>query len=155
MGNMIFIVVPTVCKERGSPFGDAKICYSHGMAYASLSMAVEYEFSQLGCMSITYGMNECTLNVFSLVIFQIGAIYMWSYVYNLVRLSSTAGSRPTEQDNSTEMINQTKSSEIVSNTRIEPLLPLNESSIKEANTEQFELKVSSPVTASDEKTKVG
>ncbi|TXG59269.1 hypothetical protein EZV62_013842 [Acer yangbiense] len=54
LGNMLFIIIPTVCKERGSPFGNANVCYNQGMAYSSLSIAI-------------------------------GAIFLWSYVYNIVR----------------------------------------------------------------------
>lgn len=57
LGNMLLIIIPAVCKESGSPFGDPAICHTYGMAYASLSMAI-------------------------------GAIYLWSYVYNLVRVYS-------------------------------------------------------------------
>lgn len=57
LGNMLFIIIPAVCKEKGSPFGASNECDKYGMAYASLSMAV-------------------------------GAIYLWSYVYNIVRVSS-------------------------------------------------------------------
>lgn len=59
LGNLPFIIVPALCKENGSPFGDPDVCYTHGMAYVSLSMAI-------------------------------GAIYLWSYVYNIVRVSSEA-----------------------------------------------------------------
>ncbi|PKI57075.1 hypothetical protein CRG98_022579 [Punica granatum] len=55
LGNMPLIIIPAICKERGSPFGAADTCYLHGMAYASLSLAI-------------------------------GAIYNWSYVYNLVSI---------------------------------------------------------------------
>ena len=40
MGNLLLIVVPAVCKESGSPFGDVDACYRNGLAYASLSLAV-------------------------------------------------------------------------------------------------------------------
>lgn len=40
LGNMLFIIIPAICKERGSPFGDADACYRQGMAYSALSMAV-------------------------------------------------------------------------------------------------------------------
>ncbi|XP_030503393.2 protein PIN-LIKES 3 [Cannabis sativa] len=59
LGNLPLIIIPALCKEKGSPFGDSDVCYSYGMAYVSLSMAI-------------------------------GAIYLWSYVYNIVRVSSTS-----------------------------------------------------------------
>jgi len=40
MGNMLLIVIPTICREKGTPFGDPDECHTNGMAYASLSMAV-------------------------------------------------------------------------------------------------------------------
>ncbi|KAH6821332.1 Auxin efflux carrier family protein [Perilla frutescens var. hirtella] len=65
LGNLLLIIIPAVCKERGSPFGDTDVCVKYGMAYASLSMAI-------------------------------GAIYLWSYVYNIVRVSSSRSSREVE-----------------------------------------------------------
>lgn len=62
LGNMLLIIIPVVCKEKGSPFGDPGVCHTYGMSYASLSMAV-------------------------------GAIYLWSYVYNIVRISSSRSSK--------------------------------------------------------------
>ncbi|KAJ6753407.1 hypothetical protein OIU79_026275 [Salix purpurea] len=56
-GSLPFIIIPAVCREKGSPFGSPDVCSTYGMAYVSLSMAVS-------------------------------AIYMWSYVYNIVRISS-------------------------------------------------------------------
>lgn len=55
LGNLLFIIIPAVCKESNSPFGDSSVCSSDGEAYASLSMAV-------------------------------GVIYIWSYVYNVMRV---------------------------------------------------------------------
>lgn len=37
---MPLIIIPAICKERGSPFGAADACFSRGIAYASLSLAV-------------------------------------------------------------------------------------------------------------------
>ncbi|KAI7750229.1 hypothetical protein M8C21_027765 [Ambrosia artemisiifolia] len=66
LGNMLLIIVPAVCKEKGTPFGDSGVCSEFGMAYASLSMAI-------------------------------GAVFLWSYVYNLVRVfSEDSNSNKTE-----------------------------------------------------------
>ncbi|XP_047966183.1 protein PIN-LIKES 3-like isoform X2 [Salvia hispanica] len=65
LGNLLLIIIPAVCRESGSPFGDSDVCVKYGMAYASLSMAI-------------------------------GAIYLWSYVYNIVRVSSSRSSREVE-----------------------------------------------------------
>ncbi|XP_059288501.1 protein PIN-LIKES 5-like [Lycium ferocissimum] len=40
LGNLLLIVIPAICKEDGSPFGDHGICASVGLSYASFSMAV-------------------------------------------------------------------------------------------------------------------
>ncbi|XP_076921732.1 protein PIN-LIKES 3-like [Bidens hawaiensis] len=55
LGHMFLIILPAVCKEKASPFGDSDVCYEYSIAYASLSMAI-------------------------------GAVYLWGYVYNLVRV---------------------------------------------------------------------
>ncbi|EYU41206.1 hypothetical protein MIMGU_mgv1a018588mg [Erythranthe guttata] len=65
LGNLLLIIIPAVCKEKGSPFGDPDVCQTYGMSYASLSMAI-------------------------------GAIYLWSYVYNIVRVSSSSRSKDVE-----------------------------------------------------------
>lgn len=57
LGNLPIIIIPAICKDKGSPFGDSDVCYRYGMAYASLSMAV-------------------------------GAVYIWTYVYNIMRVSA-------------------------------------------------------------------
>ncbi|XP_056169985.1 protein PIN-LIKES 3-like [Syzygium oleosum] len=67
LGNMPLIIIPAVCREKGSPFGDPESCNTHGMAYASLSMAI-------------------------------GAIYMWSYVYNIMRIFSSRSCQGSEPD---------------------------------------------------------
>lgn len=59
LGNLMVIIIPAICKEKGSPFGAPEFCQSYGMSYASLSMAL-------------------------------GAVYLWLYVYNIVRVSSRA-----------------------------------------------------------------
>lgn len=40
LGNLILIIVPSICKEKNSPLGDVDICYKNGLAVASVSMAV-------------------------------------------------------------------------------------------------------------------
>ena len=42
LGNLIIIIVPAICNENGSPFGDTETCRSIGVSYASFSMAVSY-----------------------------------------------------------------------------------------------------------------
>ncbi|KAJ4811224.1 Auxin efflux carrier family protein [Rhynchospora pubera] len=57
LGNLLLIIIPAICKEKGSPFGDHDRCRTYGLGYASLSMAL-------------------------------GAIFLWSIVYNIVRITS-------------------------------------------------------------------
>ena len=42
---MLLIIVPALCKEKGSPFGDPDVCHTYGLAYASLSMAASFFLS--------------------------------------------------------------------------------------------------------------
>ncbi|KAL9255362.1 PIN-LIKES 3-like protein [Drosera capensis] len=60
LGNLPLIIIPTICKEKASRFGERRkrVCRSYGLAYVSLSMAI-------------------------------GAIFLWSFVYNIVRVSSS------------------------------------------------------------------
>ncbi|KAJ1434095.1 Membrane transport protein [Sesbania bispinosa] len=58
LGNLPMIIVPAMCKEKDSPFGEPDLCYKYGMAYVSLSMAI-------------------------------GAVIIWTYVYNIMRISSS------------------------------------------------------------------
>ncbi|KAE8713872.1 Auxin efflux carrier family protein isoform 1 [Hibiscus syriacus] len=55
VGNLPLIMIPAVCEESNSPFGDPAVCSMHARPYASLSLAI-------------------------------GAIYIWSYVYGVMRL---------------------------------------------------------------------
>ncbi|KAL2529778.1 Auxin efflux carrier family protein [Forsythia ovata] len=95
LGNMLFIIIPAVCKERGSPFGDPDVCSKYGMAYASLSMA--------------------------------GAIYLWSYVYNIIRISSSRNTKEVEI-NDFSITKSPKESSIVPSgwSSTEPLLSSND-----------------------------
>nr|XP_027076219.1 protein PIN-LIKES 3-like isoform X1 [Coffea arabica]XP_027076220.1 protein PIN-LIKES 3-like isoform X1 [Coffea arabica]XP_027076221.1 protein PIN-LIKES 3-like isoform X1 [Coffea arabica]XP_027076222.1 protein PIN-LIKES 3-like isoform X1 [Coffea arabica]XP_027076223.1 protein PIN-LIKES 3-like isoform X1 [Coffea arabica] len=40
LGNLLLIIIPAVCEENDSPFGDSSTCSTNGEAYASLSMAI-------------------------------------------------------------------------------------------------------------------
>ncbi|MQL93963.1 hypothetical protein Taro_026616 [Colocasia esculenta] len=40
LGNLMVIVVPAVCNEAHSPFGDPVVCRNRGLSYASFSMAL-------------------------------------------------------------------------------------------------------------------
>ncbi|KDP36734.1 hypothetical protein JCGZ_08025 [Jatropha curcas] len=94
LGNMLLIMIPAICKEKGSPFGAPDVCQSYGLAYVSLSMAI-------------------------------GAVYLWTYVYNIVR-KSTAGT----------------GKESPGETCTEPLLPSKESLPYENHIHEYALPVS-------------
>ncbi|XP_015580458.1 protein PIN-LIKES 3 isoform X2 [Ricinus communis] len=109
LGNLPMIIIPTVCKERGSPFGDVDVCYTHGLAYASLSMAI-------------------------------GSIYMWSYVYNIVRLYSNKDCGGTKLDAITKGAKSSgETPKNLSRCCTGPLLPLENSSRDEEHMDCFEL----------------
>ncbi|KAG8049787.1 hypothetical protein GUJ93_ZPchr0009g207 [Zizania palustris] len=57
LGNIFLIIIPALCKEKGSPFGAPDVCHTYGLAYSSLSMAI-------------------------------GAVFLWTIVYNIVRVTS-------------------------------------------------------------------
>ncbi|KAG9129113.1 hypothetical protein Leryth_006378 [Lithospermum erythrorhizon] len=40
LGNLLLIIVPAICSEDGSPFGDHQACSKIGLSYASFSMAL-------------------------------------------------------------------------------------------------------------------
>lgn len=40
LGNLLLIIVPAVCNESGSPFGDSSICSENSFSYVSFSMAL-------------------------------------------------------------------------------------------------------------------
>ncbi|KAI4325400.1 hypothetical protein MLD38_030804 [Melastoma candidum] len=40
LGNLLLIIVPAICKEEGSPFGDKNACSMVGLSYASFSLAL-------------------------------------------------------------------------------------------------------------------
>ncbi|KAK4261613.1 hypothetical protein QN277_004583 [Acacia crassicarpa] len=67
LGNLPIVIIPAICREKGSPFGDPDVCYQYGMAYASLSMAL-------------------------------GAVFVWSYVYNIMRNSAMKFQREGNSD---------------------------------------------------------
>ncbi|XP_048128579.1 protein PIN-LIKES 3-like isoform X1 [Rhodamnia argentea] len=93
LGNMPLIIIPAVCREKGSPFGDPESCNTHGMAYASLSMAI-------------------------------GAIYMSSYVYNIMRLFSSRNCQGSEPDVSMPCIHSAGENRNLSKIQRSELLPL-------------------------------
>jgi len=41
---MPLIIIPAICNEKGSPFGDPESCEKFGLGYIALSMAVCHHF---------------------------------------------------------------------------------------------------------------
>ncbi|XAR73651.1 hypothetical protein NMG60_11007691 [Bertholletia excelsa] len=119
LGNLPIIIIPAICREKGSPFGAPDVCYTYGLAYASLSMAI-------------------------------GAIYLWSYVYNIVRVSSRSITKEVQtNDFSVEKKNTDETSETVEGNFTEPLLSSEDCS-SECSQDLFTL----PHCKSDGSTKV-
>ncbi|RZC67454.1 hypothetical protein C5167_011138 [Papaver somniferum] len=105
LGNLLLIIVPAVCKEKGSPFGDPDVCNIFGVAYASLSVAI-------------------------------GAIYLWSYVYNLVRIFSTNTEETKEDIPVSSLKFPDETSKLFSESCTEELLPSNYCSISRISEDQ-------------------
>ncbi|KAJ0974508.1 hypothetical protein J5N97_016473 [Dioscorea zingiberensis] len=40
LGNLLLIIIPAICDEDGSPFGETSICKTRALSYSSLSMAL-------------------------------------------------------------------------------------------------------------------
>ncbi|OAY61024.1 protein PIN-LIKES 3 [Manihot esculenta] len=109
LGNMPLIFIPAVCKERGGPFGDVDVCYTHGLAYVSLSMAI-------------------------------GAIYMWSYVYNIMRIYSSKDCEVPKVEAFAKVAKSPRETpENLSKVSTGPLLPLQGHSPNEDHIDHFEL----------------
>ncbi|KAA8514724.1 hypothetical protein F0562_017903 [Nyssa sinensis] len=105
LGNMLLIIIPAVCKEKGSPFEAPDVCRTYGLAYASLSMAI-------------------------------GAVYLWSYVYNIVRISSSQSSKDVEINHS---VGKSSRETSISQSGIdeEPLLSSKECTLSKEHADQF------------------
>ncbi|KAL7610038.1 hypothetical protein Lser_V15G12186 [Lactuca serriola] len=39
LGNILLIIIPAICTQSGSPFGDGNVCKANGLSYTSFSMA--------------------------------------------------------------------------------------------------------------------
>ncbi|KAL6655336.1 hypothetical protein ACP70R_006162 [Stipagrostis hirtigluma subsp. patula] len=58
-GNIFLIIIPALCKEKGSPFGAPDVCQTYGLAYSSLSMAIGAVF----LWTIAYNIVRATSKV--------------------------------------------------------------------------------------------
>lgn len=103
LGNLPIIIIPAICKDKGSPFGDSDVCYRYGMAYASLSMAV-------------------------------GAVYIWTYVYNIMRVSARIVPKESYR---------TSSFKLEASGEILELPPEEESKAKDSTSDSYSLLLSS------------
>ncbi|KAK9062098.1 hypothetical protein SSX86_019283 [Deinandra increscens subsp. villosa] len=60
LGNILLIIVPAICTQGGSPFGEHSVCKSTGLSYSSFSMALgslfiwTYTFQVLKSSSLRY-----------------------------------------------------------------------------------------------------
>lgn len=52
LGYLPLVLVPAICDETGSPFGEASICHSRGLSYVALSMS----FSSIYIWTHTYSL---------------------------------------------------------------------------------------------------
>ncbi|KAH7669341.1 Membrane transport protein [Dioscorea alata] len=56
LGNLLLIIIPAICSEAGSPFGDQSVCSAKGLSYVSFSMAGVPLLS-------TFGLRRSTMNI--------------------------------------------------------------------------------------------
>ncbi|KAK9164785.1 hypothetical protein Syun_005687 [Stephania yunnanensis] len=112
LGNIFLIIIPAICKEKGSPFGAPEVCNAYGMAYASLSLAI-------------------------------GSIYLWSYVYNVMRVSSNKSIQGNQQKLPIDNPNK-EADGLPSKSCIEAPLPPKEGFRSEENAGQLALPYSKP-----------
>ncbi|KAK4592503.1 hypothetical protein RGQ29_016867 [Quercus rubra] len=118
LGNFLLIIIPAVCDDENSPFGDSSVCSTDGESYVALSMAI-------------------------------GAVYIWSYVYAIMRLSANKATKEIDSNDST--IQHSASGEIpYSEICPEALLPSRGSPTSQEDTDQAEV----PSTKSEGKAKV-
>ncbi|XP_056849454.1 protein PIN-LIKES 7 isoform X1 [Raphanus sativus] len=90
MGNLMIILVPAICDEEGSPFGNRSVCRSIGLSYASFSMAVKSKQTYIIFSAQSSVTNRDLLFFYFFgVLMQLGGFYIWTYSYQLVRSSAT------------------------------------------------------------------
>ncbi|KAE8038503.1 hypothetical protein FH972_011005 [Carpinus fangiana] len=120
LGNLPLIIIPAVCEEENSPFGDSSVCSTDGETYAALSMAV-------------------------------GAIYIWTYTYPIMRISASKKTEEIVIDGSSNGDNNSReTSHLYSEIDTEALLPSKGCPSSEEYMDQVEV----PSTGSKEKAKV-
>ncbi|EMS57690.1 hypothetical protein TRIUR3_00891 [Triticum urartu] len=60
LGNIFLIIIPALCKEKGSPFGTPDVCQTYGLAYSSLSLAIGAVFLWTGAYNIIRANSNVT-----------------------------------------------------------------------------------------------
>uniref|UniRef100_A0ACD5XUY9 Uncharacterized protein n=2 Tax=Avena sativa TaxID=4498 RepID=A0ACD5XUY9_AVESA len=60
LGNIFLIIIPALCKEKGSPFGAPDVCQTYGLAYSSLSLAIGAVFLWTGAYNIIRANSKAT-----------------------------------------------------------------------------------------------
>ncbi|XP_037431183.1 protein PIN-LIKES 3-like [Triticum dicoccoides] len=60
LGNIFLIIIPALCKEKGSPFGTPGVCQTYGLAYSSLSLAIGAVFLWTGAYNIIRANSNVT-----------------------------------------------------------------------------------------------
>ncbi|XP_074584086.1 protein PIN-LIKES 5-like [Curcuma longa] len=60
LGNLMLIIIPAVCSEKGNPFGDQAMCSARGLSYVSFSMALGGFY----IWTYTYGLIKKDAKVF-------------------------------------------------------------------------------------------
>lgn len=54
LGNLLLIIIPAVCNEKASPFGDQQVCRDNSLSYVAMSMALGNIF----IWSVVYGLMQ-------------------------------------------------------------------------------------------------
>ncbi|XP_021717741.1 protein PIN-LIKES 3-like [Chenopodium quinoa] len=94
LGNLPIIIIPALCKEKSGPFGAPDVCYSYGMAYASLSMALgaiicwSYAFNIVRLSALEFLEKEVPASSRTEVSDELNASTSESYVEPLLRRAS-------------------------------------------------------------------
>lgn len=44
-GNLLMVLIPGICIEKDSPFGDSNVCSENGLAYVSFGMWVSNSYT--------------------------------------------------------------------------------------------------------------
>jgi hypothetical protein len=112
MGTIILIIIPALCKEKGSPFGAPDVCQTYGLAYSSLSKAVRLITHTLFFSTLsTSGKPDhvclwrkailCITICHTIDFLQIGSFFLWTGTYNIIRayseVTEVEGNTPTTQ----------------------------------------------------------